>query len=308
MLADAGVGHVEVAAAEAAQVVDRRDGPRQRLERLRPGLEPVAGRVLARRTDAVGGPGLRKVAADRRDAEVRSEELVGRAQQDVDAELGAIRVAVRRVVHPVRPCERARVVRELRDAARVGDRPDRVRGQREGDDTRPVGEQRRQRVDVERRVGVVDRRALDDEAVILGDAQPRRDVRVVVEVGDDDLVAGLRRARDGVRELEVQRRHVRAERDLLRRAAGQLGGGAPCLGDELDRVERCRERTAVVGGAAAQVPGHRLDDLLGRLRAARPVEEGGVAGEGGKQRADVVRVERVLHDPSVDVRPPCRDG
>ena len=45
------------------------------------------------------------------------------------------------------------------------------------------------------------------------DQQPGRHVGVVVELGHDDLVARLERARDRVREQEVERGHVRSERD-----------------------------------------------------------------------------------------------
>ena len=76
----------------------------------------------------------------------------------------------------------------------------------------------REVVEVERRV-VADVGEADDEVEVVRELEPGRDVAVVVEPRDDDLVAGLELAPERAREREVERRHVRAEDDLLRRAA-----------------------------------------------------------------------------------------
>jgi len=65
---------------------------------------------------------------------VRAEELVRRAEENVDAEGRDVDRPVRGVVDGVTPRERARLVCELADPRRVRDRPERVRGEREGDD------------------------------------------------------------------------------------------------------------------------------------------------------------------------------
>jgi hypothetical protein len=54
----------------------------------------------------------------------------------------------------------------------------------------------------------------------------------VVELRHDDLVAGLERPADGPREREAQRRHVRAEHDLLGGAAEERTSGRPGLVDQ----------------------------------------------------------------------------
>jgi hypothetical protein len=140
---------------------------------------------------------------------------------------------------------------------------------------------RLERLDIERRLRR-DRGVAHDEPMVGGDPQPRRDVGIVVEVGDHDLVARLERARDSVREQEVERRHVGAERDLLRRAAGQVGRRAPRRGDQRDRLARGCERAAVVGRATSQMAGDRLDHRVGDLRAAGAVEEDRRPGQRGK--------------------------
>ena len=125
---------------------------------------------------------------------------------------------MRRVVDGVDPGERADRVRELRDAGHVDERPDRVRGPREGDYPCPLGEQRGEVLEIERRV-VAKLGEPNDDAEVVAQLEPRRDVAVVVELRHDDLVAGLELAADRPRECEVERRHVRAERRLLRLAA-----------------------------------------------------------------------------------------
>ena len=59
----------------------------------------------------------------------------------------------------------------------------------------------------------------DDDAEVVLQLQPRRHVRVVVELRHEHLVAGSERPRERPREEEVEPRHARPERDLLVAAA-----------------------------------------------------------------------------------------
>ena len=122
---------------------------------------------------------------------MRAVELVRRAEQHVDAERGDVDRPVRRVVDGVGPGERAGRVRELDDPRDVGQRADRVRGEREGDDARPVGELPLEVVEVEPASSSTLGEA-DDQVEVARELEPRRDVAVVVELRDDDLVAGAR--------------------------------------------------------------------------------------------------------------------
>ena len=72
---------------------------------------------------------------------------------------------------------------------------------------------------------VVDVDGLDGHAAVGRHRPPGRDVRLVVEAGHDDLVAGLERRPDRPADVERQRRHVGAELDLVRR------GGTEEVGD-----------------------------------------------------------------------------
>ena len=118
----------------------------------------------------------------------------------------------------------------------------------------------------------------------LRDEQPWRDVRVVVEPGRDDLVARLERAGDRVGEQEVERCHVRAERDLVRIAADEVGDrratgldhAHPTAGSRgtRRRGSRCRARGSRASrraprAAPASRPGHRGTRRGGRPRARR---------------------------------------
>ena len=64
---------------------------------------------------------------------MRAEELVGRADEDVDAPVSDVDRAMRAVVDRVRPRKRAGIVRELDDAADVRECPDCVRRDGESD-------------------------------------------------------------------------------------------------------------------------------------------------------------------------------
>ena len=63
----------------------------------------------------------------------------------------------------------------------------------------------------------------DDERLVVRELEPRRDVRVVVELRHDHLVAGDPVACRSAREVEVERCHVRSEHDLVAGCTEQPG-------------------------------------------------------------------------------------
>ena len=139
-------------------------------------------------SDLVRTPALCELAAHERESEMRAEELVRRAEQDVCADVLDVDRPMRRVVHGVGPGERARLVRESHDALDVDERAHGVRRERKRDDARAFGQLALEVLVVERRV-VVDLDQLDLQAQVLGELEPRRDVPVVVELRREDLVA-----------------------------------------------------------------------------------------------------------------------
>ena len=161
-------------------------------------------------------PGLGDSPAEVGEAEVRPVELVGRAQEHVCAGGLDVDRPVRPVVHRVDPGERAHTVREFGDLGHRRDRAHSIRGPRECDDARSLREQRPELVEVEHALGV-DVAEPDGQIPVVRELEPGRDVRVVIEPRADDLVARVPVPCRGAREREVERRHVRAERDLVRR-------------------------------------------------------------------------------------------
>ena len=146
-------------------------------------------------------------------------------------------------------------------------------------------------VEVEREV-VVHAGEADDDAEVLLQRQPRRDVRVVVEPRADDLVAALQLPAERAREQEVERRHARPERDLVRVAGEEPAGRHARPLDQLHRADARLVRRADVRVVLAQIPGDRVDHLVRALRPAGPVEEGEPAVERGEPRANGLDVQQ----------------
>jgi hypothetical protein len=203
-----------------------------------------------------------------REAEVRAAELVRRAEEDVDPERLDVDRLVRGEVDGVDPAEGAGGVGELRHARDVRDRPDRVRGGDAGDDANALVELSLEVAEVQPQI-VADVDPVDVEAAIRRELDPGRDAAVVVEARDEDPVALAPVARRRPREREVERRHVRSEDHVLRRAVEEAPRvGARPLEDGLDaaaRLVRCPE----VAARLAERARDRIADLVRHLRAAR---------------------------------------
>ena len=118
----------------------------------------------------------------------------------------------------------------------------------------------------------------------------------------DDLVTRLEGRPDRSAEMERERRHVRAELDLVRRGGTEQVGyrGVGLVGHRVGPPAR-GERTAGVRVRVAEVARDRVDHPLRDLGAARPVEEDGrpavvLTGEGRELRPDSVDIEREHRD------------
>ena len=168
---------------------------------------------------------------------------------------------MRPVVDGVGPGERADAVGELDDAPHVGRRADRVGRDRERDDARAIAELRLEAVVVEREV-VVDVDLANDDAEVLLEREPRRDVAVVVEPGHEHLVARLQLAGERAGEEEVERGHALAERHLVARAAEERARLLVGEIDERARPARRLVRRADVGVVVPEVVGDRVDHLV----------------------------------------------
>ena len=232
---------------------------------------------------------------------MRAEELVRRADDDVRVPRNHVDRAVRAVVDGIHPGERSGLVREIDHGADVGSRPHRVGRGREGDHAGAVAQLRRAA-----RSRSSER---SSRTSAIRTTTPRSSCRwshgatfaVVIEGGDDDLVAGPELAPERPREEEVERRHARPERDLAGAAAHERGRLRMSELDELIGSLRGGVRRADVGVVLAQVTADGVDHLVRALRATRPVEEREPPlqrGEPCPHRGYIERLDRAHARPS----------
>jgi hypothetical protein len=288
--------------AQRLEVLDCGEEAGEQLVRERPRLEPASHRLVGRRPDLVWTPRAQELLATVSEAEVRAEELVRRAEEDVDVELGDVDRPVRPVVDGVRPGERPGRARQLDHTRCVGRRPEGVRGEREGDDASSLGQLSLEVVEVEGRVRV-DLDVADLNAEVVGELQPRGDVAVVVEARDEDLVAGSQRPSERARECEIEGRHVLAEDRLAGSAAEEAGRGRVRQLDELVAAAAAGERSAEVRVGLAEIRGDRVDHGARALRAAGCVEEGDAGVKRGELCADRLQIDcRGRHLPLLERR------
>jgi len=204
---------------------------------------------------------------------MRAAELVRRADQHVGTDVPDVNRLVRRVVHGVHPGERPGLVRELAHPARVGDRTDRVGGPGERDHLGARPELALQVREVQARV-VVEFDVPDDQVAVVGDFQPGRDARVMVQARDEDLITRAERAGGGPGQREVERGHVGPEDHLARLAAQEPGRLVLRLGQDLPDAQAGGVHRAQVGAGLPERERDRVAHLVGHLRAAWGVEEG----------------------------------
>ncbi len=210
---------------------------------------------------------------------MRAVELVRGTEENIGFHRFDVRPFVGRRVDGVHPGEGARLVGELADAMGVDGRAERIRSEREGDDSGSVREQRLE-------VGeVVVGETHDDPDVVLK-LQPGRDVGVVVEPRADDLVALAQLPAERAGQHEVEVGHARPEDRLFRGASEEARGRCARLFDERPASPARFELAADVRVRLAEVVRDRVDHRVGNLRPGRPVEERVRPLERGEPRAD----------------------
>ena len=102
------------------------------------------------------------------------------------------------------------------------------------------------------------------DAAVLLQRTPRRDVAVVIELGDDDFVALAPLPAERARQVEGERRHVLAERDLVGAAVQEIGKRFSRVGDQRVGLFARRIAPVRVGVVIEEVVVHRV----ARRRAA----------------------------------------
>ncbi len=220
---------------------------------------------------------------------MRTKELVGRAGQEVAAQLPHVNRAVRRILHGVDIAECARLSRPANDRRDVVDRSGGVRGVAHGHHLRAWTNLGAQVVHVERAGLGQDARDADDGATFLGQRQPGVHVGGVVERRHHDLVARRQGAANGTAQREGQCGHVGTEDDLARIGGVQEVGCRGVGAVECGVGPRAREEGAVgVGVLRAQIVDDAVDAVLRDLRAARIVQiDDGTSALLHRQRREV---------------------
>ncbi len=110
----------------------------------------------------------------------------------------------------------------------------------------------------------------------------------MIEPGNDDLIAGIPEGGDSPAHGERQRRHIRAEDDLIGIASSEEIGHRPLgLGDNLIAFPAGDKTTAMIGVVIGKMIRNSIDDALRHLAAGGAVEVyGGLtvddSGKGGE--------------------------
>ena len=244
---------------ERGEIIHRGGRPDDSLVVLRPGLQPLGHRV---------GRGLKlgniqlfePLSLTVEHANVRPIKLVRRARQEVAAPFVHVDELVRREVHGIDKRERSAsramataratslIVPSALDAAPIASSRVAV-----------VGQAAVQVVPVEL-AGFRDHPDLKDGDTPLAlERPPWIDVGVMVQLGDDDRIAGPEPPPKGPCQVKRQRRHVEPEGDLGGRRVEEVGHGLP-------RMESAASVSALVGKAPVrvrivvnQIIGHGLD-------------------------------------------------
>ena len=221
-------------------------------------------------------------------------ELVGRTEQEIGIEGGDVDREMGRVVHRVEEQPGPHRARQLAGQRHVVDRAEGVGGEPHRHEPRARADLGGEAVGVERAIGP--QRNLADDQAAFGEPQPGTAIGLVVELGDDDLVARRTLARHGVRQREGERRHVGAEGDRAPvRGAEESGRLFAHQVQQLVGAPRRGELTVRVGVRLAIVAGDGVDHRRRHLRPRRAVEEGDrqlalAAGEGGELKAGALAV------------------
>ena len=206
--------------AHLGNVVDGRDHSGESLVVLGAGF-PTVRDFVGRGPNLVGMQFLEKLRFSVEHADMRTEKLVGRAGQEVAIDRLHVDRAVRSVVNGVNEAQSSRFVSGSRDRGNIVDGSDGVRGVADGHEFRSLIDQRVESIEVERAVFDVHVGGVNDGAALF-QGPPRGDVRIVIELRDDDLVTLFQLASDGAAESERKGRHVGAERDLVGTASQKV--------------------------------------------------------------------------------------
>src|SRR5215210_96534 len=259
--------------------------------------------VIRRRVEPVDAHLLEEVAPYGRNTDVRAEELVGRACDDVGPYCVVVYGNVRGCVHGVDGDEGACTVGSLGDGGHVVHGTDRVRGQSYGYEFRPFVDVLLQIVPIEGEGFGIYPDPAHSRPLLCGGDEPGVHVGAVVELCDDDLGVSVPPAGESAGDREGQGGHVGPEGDLVGRGPQEIRSRHACFGQDLLCLCARREDAVKVRPAALHVARDGVDSLPRHLRASWPVEVDDTAAvirpaERRELLADGLYVESTLHKSS----------
>jgi hypothetical protein len=165
-------------------------------------------------------------------------------------------------------------VRQPRGGHNVSHGAERIRRGADRKQPRPGRERLFERGPIQLTRGRAERHGLHHQTCVTRNLPPRIHVRVVIELGDDDLVAFAPAPRQRPRQMERQGRHVGAEGDLVGRRVEKVGERGARSRNQRIGFDAGRIGPVRVGVVVQQVLAHRVSDRRGHLGASRPVEIG----------------------------------
>jgi hypothetical protein len=161
-----------------------------------------------------------------------------------------------------------------RDPGHRVDRADGIGREADRDDARPLRDLPLKVVGVQRAVVGTNVDGAQRQSALPRNVLPRVHVCLVVQHRHDDLVAVAERRPDRAARRKRQRRHVRAELDLVGRGGTQeCRHGDVGVREDLVAAAARLEVAAGVGVRVAQIAPDRVDDALRHLRPTRTVEK-----------------------------------
>ena len=211
-----------------------------------------------------------------KNADVRSEELVGRASQEVGAKIANVDADVWNGVNRVDKDQRSHPVGHCSDFANRIDSADRVGGQPDCQNAGPLSEKAFEVVKSECAVRRIDIQVADRRAGVGRCQHSRRDIGVVIQSGHDDLISRPPGSCERSAERERQARHVLAEHDFIGVVGSeQIGNGAMCFLNEGSDLSTGGKQSAFIGISMREAIGHGINHDLRHLASAGFVEERG---------------------------------
>ena len=113
---------------------------------------------------------------------------------------------------------------------------------------------------------------MQGHAALLHQCLPGRDVRVMFEYRDDDLIAGSERPAESTRQVIDHRRRVRTKNDFISGSVEEIGKRVARAFDNRVGLMTRRIFPVSVRVVIQQIVGDRIDDYLRCLGSARRVK------------------------------------